>query len=457
MSKTYNSASYVKFFRGYQDTYDNLIEKNSDTLYFIYKTDSDGAKLYLGDKLISDNITKISDLIDIEFNEIKSNDILIYNEDKWINKSIIDAIGIMTGATETSQGGLGLVPAPGEKQQNYFLRGDGTWAPIEINDNVEVDNKSISLLENNVITLKNYGKSYYYYNKEEEKYQIQEVDEEHPWSAGLEPRVVEENGEFVLGWFEPSSITIDGVADQLEALQSGLTAIDRKIVGLEEDVSLINDEVEDLKSTIEDVYTKEEVDNKIAALPHLTRKTFSNFDEALEFIQNHQEEAYNYIYMIQNQGVPEGFDKYSEYLYIEDKLELIGGLNINLEDYAKVEDLNNYIEKQEGYGLVSNTEIAKLSTIEEEAQKNLFDSVDDSNFLIDEESHQLKLTQISITQVENLIEQLNLKLEATDLESLEGRVEDLNTLLNNYVTKEEYEIDMNFVLDILTWQDLSVN
>lgn len=36
----------------------------------------------------------------------------------------------MTPATAETAGGYGLVPAPGAGEQNYFLRGDGTWAPI---------------------------------------------------------------------------------------------------------------------------------------------------------------------------------------------------------------------------------------------------------------------------------------------------------------------------------------
>lgn len=40
---------------------------------------------------------------------------------------------VMTGATDTTDGTVGLVPAPLAKQRNLFLRGDGTWA-LAIND-----------------------------------------------------------------------------------------------------------------------------------------------------------------------------------------------------------------------------------------------------------------------------------------------------------------------------------
>ena len=40
-------------------------------------------------------------------------------------------IGAMTGATASASGTMGLVPAPASGKQNYFLRGDGTWAFLE--------------------------------------------------------------------------------------------------------------------------------------------------------------------------------------------------------------------------------------------------------------------------------------------------------------------------------------
>jgi len=42
------------------------------------------------------------------------------------------SIPIMEGATESANGVEGLVPAPLSTERDYFLRGDGTWAPINI-------------------------------------------------------------------------------------------------------------------------------------------------------------------------------------------------------------------------------------------------------------------------------------------------------------------------------------
>ena len=62
---------------------------------------------------------------------------LVYNKGGSTNTDIVtvatlkSAIGTMTGATASASGAMGLVPAPSSGKQNYFLRGDGTWAFLE--------------------------------------------------------------------------------------------------------------------------------------------------------------------------------------------------------------------------------------------------------------------------------------------------------------------------------------
>ena len=62
---------------------------------------------------------------------------LVYNKGGSTNTDIVtvatlkSAIGTMTGATASANGAMGLVPAPSSGKQNYFLRGDGTWAFLE--------------------------------------------------------------------------------------------------------------------------------------------------------------------------------------------------------------------------------------------------------------------------------------------------------------------------------------
>jgi hypothetical protein len=73
----------------------------------------------------------------------------------------------MTGATNSTQGGAGLVPAPGTGQDRLFLRGDGVWAvPVGGGSSVDVkpDEKTISFSNDGVtIALKDFGIKYYKY------------------------------------------------------------------------------------------------------------------------------------------------------------------------------------------------------------------------------------------------------------------------------------------------------
>ena len=103
------AANYVRFYRGSPEAYANTI-KNNDTLYFVYSSDSDKGSLYLGDRLISGNVSNITDLEDLIITELQDKQILQYDiaQSAWVNKSIREAIGIMTGATEEAQGSMGF-------------------------------------------------------------------------------------------------------------------------------------------------------------------------------------------------------------------------------------------------------------------------------------------------------------------------------------------------------------
>lgn len=140
---------YVKFIRSSVAAWANLLltpaKIDDDTLYFIYEaSDTTKGKLYLGQRLISgveegdSSSVNISDIggIYIDDETLGNKQILVYNEanDQWKNTPLSDIIGeavsVMTGASAAADGTAGLVPQPKVDQQVNFLRGDGTWAPI---------------------------------------------------------------------------------------------------------------------------------------------------------------------------------------------------------------------------------------------------------------------------------------------------------------------------------------
>ena len=409
------AANYVRFYRGSPEAYANVI-KNDDTLYFVYSSDSDKGSLYLGDRLISGNVSNITDLEDLIITELQDKQILQYDiaQSAWVNKSIREAIGVMTGASEDSQGSIGLVPAPGIGKQNLFLRGDGVWASPGASSST--DDKSITTVDN-VLTLKDFGVKYYKYveatGSEETSdfvpahYEAQIVDGTHPWLEGLEPKVVNDNGNLVIGWFEPNTITVDGLSDAVNNLSNQVNKNTQSI-------SNITQQLSD-KANSSDVYTKTETDDliaeKVASASHLKREVFNTILQATAFAESHAETADQYIYMVLNPDSDNENDKYDEYLYVNGSLEKVGSWAV---------DLSQYVKKEEGKSLVSNTEIAKLATVEQGAQKNYITSVS-SEFEVDE-NKQLKL--VSIPPALNLNTNRSFK-------ALDTRVGNIENILND--------------------------
>ena len=95
--------AFVKFSRGLQSTYNNLINKDPDTLYLVYESaDSLNGSLYLGTKLISSVNTpanmSLNDLTDvvISSNELADGMLLYYNAStgggRWEAGSLSDII-----------------------------------------------------------------------------------------------------------------------------------------------------------------------------------------------------------------------------------------------------------------------------------------------------------------------------------------------------------------------------
>ena len=502
------AASYVKFYRGPSSAFKNLTNKNSDTLYFITDSDNGKSSLYLGEKLIAGGITELSDFEDILLSEaLANNQILVFDgeKEKWVNKGLIDAIGLMTGASATEQGGAGLVPAPGINAQDKFLRGDGNWVSIDTGSYYYGDDKTIES-DGTFFSLKDFGKKYYAYipesgSEEEDNYvaghyEACDVDETHPWKADLEPKVVEENGELILGWFEPNPTMLDGVVDSLTSLQNQIDSVNNTINTLEQtftsaDNALVAEVAK--KADKNDVYTKEETNSKIneliSAAQHLVRKVFDTFEEAEAFAAETTNPA-DYVYMVKNTSETAS-DKYTEYLYIDEILEPVGSWDVDLDAYATKNELTvgllGKVDAEEGKSLISEEDLAKLAGIEAGAEINFISSVDEAIFNVNE--GKLEFKSISIDRVDELENLLNGKASVSsvneliadvsdiegnivnisntittiekDIISLEDSISDLTDMLNSYVKQDAFEAKMTLVdndieqlKEALTWVSL---
>ena len=262
------------------------------------------------------------------------------------------------------------------------------------------DNLSIEIADGKV-QLKNFGKEYYAYVPavkdeegnitEESKYVLTEG-----FKAGLEPRVILDDENLVIAWYEPGSETIEDVATNVESVSKVVDELDEALNaegGLVDQVDELKDQVgtaaddagnaatglykelEDLadvvdtKADAENVYTKEEADGAIADAvakavanaAHLSRVIVDSVAD----IPVEDDKSLTCIYMVPT-GLQSDDDKYDEYMVIEydgtdeetdeaikiRKVERVGSWEVDLKDYATVKDLNDLSD------VVENNQIA---------------------------------------------------------------------------------------------------
>ena len=216
------------------------------------------------------------------------------------------------------------------------------------------------------------------------------------------------NGELV----EVGSGNVDEVVSLVEDLEAKIGAEateDSAATGLYKLLADLASNV-DTKVNAEDVYTKDETDlaieSAIAQLDHLKRKIVNSLDE----INVNDEDAHLYIYMVPT-GLQYEDDKYDEYIVINKTIEKVGSWEVNLDNYATKDDLNEKVNKDENARLMTIAEGEKLAAIEAGAQVNLFDNVSE-HFNID--NNQLNLNDLPISKITNLQDLLNKKVNAQD-------------------------------------------
>lgn len=209
----------------------------------------------------------------------------------------LEAIALHVGDQPLVRGDMAIVAAGGSRT-TYTYNGSEwlnmfTAAPQEVIP--DVDGFSIELTAANQMQLRSFGTKYYAYVAEvtdeatgeviPAHYVPQEVDAAHPWKDGLEPRVVLEGMDYILGWFEPNPTTVEGVNAQVTALQTKVDNLTEAVGDLDELLNAENTGVigrlEDLE---ENTYSKEEVDSLLTSV-FTFKGSLENY-EALEKIES---------------------------------------------------------------------------------------------------------------------------------------------------------------------------
>ena len=159
-----NNNNYVKFVRGSATAWAALTEKSPETLYFIttYGDNNEVLKteMYLGEQLISDGAIELAPVnVQLALKELTDVDIadsivledgmfLGYNATtgQWEPRTQTEVtVDTMTGASSSTAGAAGLVPAPEAGDEKKVLTGDGKWTELNIPDTTTLENK-VSIL-----------------------------------------------------------------------------------------------------------------------------------------------------------------------------------------------------------------------------------------------------------------------------------------------------------------------
>ena len=279
-------------------------------------------------------------------------------------------------STTTYYYGMTLCVVENAMAALYIIQPDKTLK--EVGSVSNGDELSVEIKEGK-IQIKGFGDRYYKYIPAVEDEETGDIitpssyEETEGFIAGLEPRVVlNDEGKYEIAWYEPSTETIEGVNSKVDSLVNTVKAIEDILngedeqPGLVEKVDTLEEEISN-KANAEDVYNKSEVYTKeeteaaiataVTEVSHLKREIVDvlpteNIDE-------------NIIYMVPKASTEEGqvqdTNAYDEYMYFNNKWELIGNTQVDLTEYAKVEDiaditeaLNKKVDAVEGKGLSTN-------------------------------------------------------------------------------------------------------
>lgn len=228
------------------------------------------------------------------------------------------------------------------------------------------DELSVDMDDNDVISLHNFGKVFYKYVAEvgdvAAHYEKVVVSDTNPWVAGLEPRVVTEDGKLVLGWYEPNPTTIDGVNDQVTAVQgtvSGLvnsvgapstenseaTGLYKEVEDVQEDVKELTDAVgnsddaldENVQTIWAHVNNHTERIETLEAIDHSLLATKTEVEAEAKARDDADKALQNQINLIMNNPETENvIDSINEFTkYIEDHGSIADGFRKDIDDNAK--------------------------------------------------------------------------------------------------------------------------
>lgn len=266
--------------------------------------------------------------------------------------------------------GLSDIEDTTKKYQPILVDGKLTWQELSATT-VEGLDASIKAVEGEVNTLKT------------------DVDTVEEKVAGLETAVGDAESGLVKAVADNTAAITKNAEDIADVVEQANTNKDN-IATMQETVTDHGTRLEAAEAAIENRYTKEETDTKIAEeigkQAHFSAKVVTSTEEMTDTTT---------IYLVKKEGVV-GTDVYEEYIVIDGEPTLIGETSTDLSDYATLEALNN--------GLAEKAGLTDFN--------NLSDTVDDI-------LERLGAVETTVgehtTAIENINEALGNKANASDL------------------------------------------
>lgn len=97
-------------------------------------------------------------------------------------------------------------------------------------------------------------------------------------------------------------------------------------------------EITNINNQLQNIYNKEEVNNLIASVNHLSYKKVGSLDE----VNKDAADASRYIYLVPTGNLSGNL--YDEYMVIDNQLEPVGSQEVNLNDYITNDELTSVLE-----------------------------------------------------------------------------------------------------------------
>lgn len=205
-----------------------------------------------------------------------------------------------------------------------------------------------------------------------------------------------------ISWVAPSGTTVEGLDTRLTVVENAINGTgegETRVPGLVEKVGT-------LETNLANVYTKEEVNQKLSSVLNYKGSVDNYSDLPADAVKGD-------VYNVKNADTVQGVKAGDNVAYDGTSWDVLAG-TIEMSGYlTKTEAETTYVAKEEGKTLISAELIEKLTNMNADGEKNVINAVSEE-FSIDAETRTLSLATGKITQdkIAGLAEALAKKVDA---------------------------------------------